>query len=142
MPLFFYQRCFTPAGVRIATPYRRSRAGKRVKEKIKKLQVLVTQRRPRVKSPVYRNSIKQNLILVARKKVLANSNIMRLMKFCLLNTRSVKNKTSIIKHFIVDGNIDVASFTETWLQPSDGFSVGSLCPGHTFCMLHSEQSMY
>ena len=44
------------------------------------------------------------------------------MKFCLLNARSVKNKSSIIKDFIVDGNIDVASFTETWLQHSDNIS--------------------
>ena len=36
MPLSFYHRCFTPAPVSIVTPYRRSRAEKRVEEKIKK----------------------------------------------------------------------------------------------------------
>ena len=38
------------------------------------------------------------------------------VEFCLLNACSVKNKSFVIKDFVVDYNIDVLAITETWLQ--------------------------
>ena len=39
--------------------------------------------------------------------------------FCLLNTRSVKNKASTVKDFVVDKNIDLLALTESWLWPGN-----------------------
>ena len=50
--------------------------------------------------------------------------------FCLLNTRSVKNKASMVKDFVVDKNIDLLALTESWLQPgnTDANVINELCP--------------
>jgi len=50
--------------------------------------------------------------------------------FCLLNARSVINKTMTIKYFIVDNNIDIMSLTETWLKSgdTDDLTIRDLCP--------------
>ena len=52
------------------------------------------------------------------------------MDLCLINARSVRNKTSIIKDFVVENNVDVLVLTETWLRPSVrrfSYSIGDLC---------------
>ena len=48
----------------------------------------------------------------------------------LLNARSVKNKSFLIKDFAVDNNIDILAITETWLQAdvSNQIAVNSICP--------------
>ena len=38
---------------------------------------------------------------------------------CLLNSRSVRNKSSILKGFVVDKDIDLLALTETWLKPGN-----------------------
>ena len=50
--------------------------------------------------------------------------------FCLLNTRSVKNKASTVKDFVVDKNIDLLALTESWLRPgnTDANVINELCP--------------
>ena len=52
------------------------------------------------------------------------------VEFCLLNACSVKNKSFVIKDFIVDDNIDVLAITETWLQANifDQLTVNDICP--------------
>ena len=35
---------------------------------------------------------------------------------CLLNARSINNKSLIIKDVVVDNNIDILALTETWLR--------------------------
>ena len=52
------------------------------------------------------------------------------VEICLLNARSVKNKSFVIKDFVVDENIDVLAVTETWLQAdiSDQLTVNDICP--------------
>ena len=40
----------------------------------------------------------------------------KLVEICLLNACSMKNKSFVIKDFVVDENIDVLVVTETWLQ--------------------------
>ena len=48
----------------------------------------------------------------------------------LLNARSVKNKSFIIKDFVVDNNIDILAITEMWLQAdiSNQITVNNICP--------------
>ena len=57
-----------------------------------------------------------------------------LFDFSLLNARSVRNKTMIIKDFVVDKNTDILALTETWLPPSgNDLIIGDLCPtGYSF----------
>ena len=52
------------------------------------------------------------------------------LKFCLMNTRSVRNKTMVVKDFAVDHDVDILALTETWLRPGniDDIDVGALCP--------------
>jgi exonuclease III len=42
-----------------------------------------------------------------------------LLDACLLNTRSVRNKTLLIKDYMVDHNADIFLMTETWLKTDD-----------------------
>ena len=63
------------------------------------------------------------------------------LKFCLINTRSVRNKTMVVKDFAVDNDVDILVLTETWLRPGniDDIDVGPLCPtGYRF--LHVPRS--
>lgn len=52
------------------------------------------------------------------------------LKFCLINTRSVRNKAMVVKDFAVDNDVDILALTETWLRPGniDDIDVGTLCP--------------
>ncbi|XP_068749335.1 uncharacterized protein [Montipora capricornis] len=56
------------------------------------------------------------------------------MRFSLLNSRSVWNKTLSLKDLTVDRNIDVFAVTETWLaKETDEFIIHDLCPtGYEF----------
>ena len=46
----------------------------------------------------------------------------------VMNARSVRNKTLIIKDFVVDNNVDVLAITETWLRSGDDVIIGELIP--------------
>ena len=58
------------------------------------------------------------------------------MNLCLLNARSFNKKEQRLKDYIVDNDIDLAAFTETWLKPEDEenkMTIGDLCPtGYKF----------
>ena len=63
------------------------------------------------------------------------------ISFCLLNSRSVRNKSSILKDFVVDKDIDLLALTETWLRPGnvDCVEIGDLCPtGYDFIHIPRE----
>ena len=72
--------------------------------------------------------------------------ISRFINFCLLNTRSVKNKIIKVKDFVVDHDIDILAMTETWLLPGnvDEIDISTLYPTgnrffHVFsCLLFKE----
>jgi len=52
-----------------------------------------------------------------------------------LNTRSISNKSHIVKDFTVDNNIDILGITETWLREdeSDQRIINDICPtGYSF----------
>ena len=74
-----------------------------------------------------------NLTYIAPTAYLTNRTV--LVDFCLLNTRSVKNKASIVKDYVVDNNIDLLALTESWLRPgnTDANVINELCPtGYQF----------
>ena len=57
------------------------------------------------------------------------------IKFCVINARSVKNKTTIISELISDIRCDCLALTETWLKTGDEETVlaNELCPsGYSF----------
>ena len=60
--------------------------------------------------------------------------MIRPVHFCLINARSVNNKTQVIKDFVAEHGIDLLAVTETWLQSEiDGFIIRDLCPtGYSF----------
>ena len=64
-----------------------------------------------------------------------NTSATRPVNFCLLNARSVNNKTLIIKDFVAEHCIDLLAVTETWLQSENDneFIIRDLCPtGYSF----------
>lgn len=71
-----------------------------------------------------------NLAPIKKAPSQASTSTSHLINFCLLNTRSVKNKIMKVKDFVVDHDIDILAITETWLQPGniDEVDIGTLCP--------------
>ena len=61
---------------------------------------------------------------------------------CLLNARSIRNKTLIIKDFVIDNDIDILTLTKTWLNPNsnDQTIINSICPtGYLFQQVPREK---
>ena len=61
--------------------------------------------------------------------------MIRPVYFCLLNARSVNNKTLLIKDFVAKHCIDLLAVTEKWLQSEidNDFIIRDLCPtGYLF----------
>ena len=50
------------------------------------------------------------------------------LKFSTLNARSIRDKTLIIKDFVVDYDVDIAAITETWLRYNDDLIIRELRP--------------
>ena len=78
----------------------------------------------------YANSA--NLITVPQKPCLSPPlcSTSKNLHFCLLNTRSIRNKSMAVKDFVVDNDIDTLTMTETWLRPgsNDSVEISTLCP--------------
>ena len=70
----------------------------------------------------------------------ANNN--HAVKFGLLNARSVRNKVSEIVDHVIEEELDIAAFTETWLKSdgSDCMVEGDLCPPGFKLVLQSHSS--
>ncbi|XP_068675499.1 uncharacterized protein [Montipora foliosa] len=67
----------------------------------------------------------------------------RCVQFCVLNVRSIKNKTMAVKDFVVDQDIDILALTETWLRPGniDNVEIRTLCPtGYRFLHVPTDHS--
>ena len=75
-----------------------------------------------------------NLIVIPRSP-LAPATCSQMVDVCLLNARSINNKSSAIKDFVVDSNIDILALTETWLRADaiDQRIINDICPaGYLF----------
>ena len=124
--------------------FRGSRAGRKVQEKRMRysynIQTLVSHPSSRSKSAYSRKnsncSNHSNLTIIPRKSLeKGNTSATRPVNFCLLNARSVNNKTLIIKDFVAEHCIDLLAVTETWLQSEtdNEFIIRDLCPtGYLF----------
>ena len=124
--------------------FRGSRAGRKVQEKRMRcsynIRTLVSNPSSRSKSAYSRKnsncSNHSNLTIIPHQPFdRGNTSATRPVNFCLLNTRSVNNKTLIIKDFVAEHCIDLLAVTETWLQPEtdNEFIIRDLCPtGYSF----------
>ena len=58
----------------------------------------------------------------------------RSLNGCLLNVRSIRNKSASFLEFVKDNNADLIAVTETWLRPEDTESLISSItpPGYKF----------
>lgn len=55
------------------------------------------------------------------------------LSLCLLNARSVKNKTALLLAYIRDSSADLYDITETWLTDKDASVKAEFCPaGYNF----------
>ena len=91
--------------------------------------------------PVYTTSIRRrdynrcymianlnNLLSLNHVSQVPNSRFCKNFTSCLLNARSVCNKTLAIKDFVVDHAVDLLGITETWLHlKGDDVTIGELC---------------
>ena len=60
--------------------------------------------------------------------------VSRYLNGCLLNIRSVRNKSASFREFVKDNNADLLAVTETWLRPEDtkSFICSITPPGYKF----------
>ena len=91
--------------------------------------------------PVHTTSIRQrdynrsymsanlsNLCSLNRVSQVPNSRFCKSFPSCLFYARSVRNKTLVIKVFVVDHAVDLLGITETWLHlKGDDVIIGELC---------------
>lgn len=84
---------------------------------------------------------RSNLVEVQTLDTAVNRDSFKVINFCLLKSRSVRNKSSALKDFVVDKDIDHFALTETWLSPGniDNAEIGDLCPtGYDFIHIPRE----
>ena len=85
---------------------------------------------------------RDNLVKVPILHAANTQDTSHVISVCLLNSRSVKNKSSVLKDFVVDKDIDVLALTETWLRPGnfDCVEIGDLSPTGYDLILVSRES--
>lgn len=66
-----------------------------------------------------RNKRNHNLIVVPRTPMASGFKPGKSIELCLLNSRSIKNKASLLNDFVIENKVDVMTITETWLLPGD-----------------------
>ena len=71
-----------------------------------------------------------NLIYVDRIHSRSTDQPLKGVEFCLLNARSICNKSRVITNFIPDYDLDILAVTETWLRGNDydDYFVQDICP--------------
>ena len=67
----------------------------------------------------YKRSESENLIEIARTPMVPSFKPSQATHFCPLNTRSLKNKTTLVHDYVVDRKVDILALTETWLAPGN-----------------------
>ena len=56
-------------------------------------------------------------------------------KFCLINARSLRNKSLFVRDYVDECSLDIVALTETWLTDEDTTSVSELCRDN-FTLIH------
>ena len=56
-------------------------------------------------------------------------------KFCLINVRSLRNKSLFLRNYVDECSLDIVALTETWLTDKDTTSVSELCRDN-FTLIH------
>ena len=79
---------------------------------------------------VHRSQNLNNLISINRLPFQPSKPSTKLLQFCVLNARSINNKTLDIKDYDVDNKIDILAITETWLKSDDECysTISDICP--------------
>ncbi|CAB4003300.1 Hypothetical predicted protein [Paramuricea clavata] len=88
-----------------------------------------------ISNPTAWGSRSANLVYIDCSSNLLQNGNCNLLKFCLLNSRSVRNKTADIVDYIShDCKPDIVAITETWLDKNDNAVRVELCPdGYKLC---------
>ena len=76
--------------------------------------------------PSMRSRNPSNFTVVNRLPLVKN--VKRPLSFCLMNARSVRNKSADIFDFVCEYKIDLLAITETWLNANDDAVRNELCP--------------
>ena len=113
---------------------RRVRAGRLHKQRIRPISTLLGSRRTNCNYISNTNSMRsRNLHLGVNNKnsisvdlntsssFSSTSSATKLLKICHLNSHSINNKSTIIKDYVVETDVDVMALTETWLTPDSEF---------------------
>ena len=84
-------------------------------------------------SPTQRNVSLANLTVISQTPFTPSGspNRFKPTDFCLINARSINNKSFFIKNFVVDHDLDILAITETWTQPDlfeQNLIINCLCP--------------
>ena len=60
------------------------------------------------------------------------------MHFCLLNTRSLKNITTLVHDYVVDRKVDILALPEAWLAPgyANDLEINETTP-NSYAFLHA-----
>ena len=89
----------------------------------------------RVTHSFQNESLWTSLLLALSGDIILNLGpVSRSLNGCLLNIRSIRNKSASFLEFIKDNNADLIAVTETWLRPEDTESfISSITPpGYKF----------
>lgn len=70
----------------------------------------------------------RNLRPVVKIEALPNAGVMSMLKWGLINARSVANKTFILKEFFVTHTLDILCITESWISSGEWSAVNELVP--------------
>ena len=79
---------------------------------------------------VHRSQNLNILISISRLPFQPSKPSTKLLQFCVLNARSINNKTLHIKDYVVDNKIDILAITETRLKSDDDcyFTIRDISP--------------
>ena len=86
----------------------------------------------------YKRPERNNLIKIACTRMVPSFKPSLATHFCLLNTRSLKNKGTLVHDYIVDRKVDILALTETWLSPGNvnEFEINETTP-NGYAFLHA-----
>ncbi|XP_057184659.1 uncharacterized protein LOC130551130 [Triplophysa rosa] len=79
-------------------------------------------------------SQRKNLIVIKPEDNVINDQN-KLIKFGLLNIRSLNSKAVIVNEMITDNSFDILCLNETWLKPNDYYGLNE-CTPPSYCYMH------